>query len=356
MSSAVVPRVRPTDRLPVLDALRGTAILCMLVAHGVPFLWPTGVSRALELTLGAVNAVASPLFGLVMGASAALVWSRPATRRTWPRRVLTDVGRGLVLVVLGTVLVELGTWVAIVLHVLGVLMVIGIPVAVLAGTGATQRTARWILGGLVLALFAAAPWVTGVIAPSDERLANGTTGGWAELWAALTAGYSYRALSLLPFFAVGALVATVGLFQRPGRLGRLALLAAALLVPAYTLVRRSRDIALSGDWVDQLFDLTLVAVAGAVIAAAMGARPRAALWRPLIDLGAVALSVYALQLVVLRPLMAWDAWASSRPLAWVSLLTLVLVPSALMIGWRRTLGPGPLERVVALVTGKGRAT
>ena len=215
---------------------------------------------------------------------------------------------------------------------------------------------RWLLGSLTLALFALAPWVTGAMAPAQSRLSNGTTGGLAEIWAALIAGYSYRAVSLLPFFALGALVAATGLLARPRRLGVVSLLATTALVPAYVLVRRSRDIELSGDPVDQLFDLTLAALAITLVAIAVGAMPLGGLWRPLADLGAIALSVYALQLVVLRPLMGWQAWTTSAALAWVSLLVLVSVPSALMIGWRRAIGPGPLERVVALVTGKRRAT
>lgn len=351
---------RLPPRLPALDVLRGAAILCMLIAHGVPFLWPTGVSRPLEVVLGAVNAVASPLFGLAMGAAGALVWARPSMSKEWPRRALTDVARGVVLFAFGMLLVGLDTWVAIVLHVLGVLMVIGIPVAALAGVsmrrGTTGRWLRWLLGGLTLALFVLAPWVTAAVAPVEDRLPNGTTGGLAEIWAALIAGYSYRAVSLLPFFALGALVAAAGLIDRPRRLGLLSLVAAALLVPTYVLVRGSMGIALSGDPVDQLFDLTLVFLALTVVALVVVTAPTRALWRPLADLGAVALSVYAVQLVVLRPLMDWQGWATSAALGWASVLVLVLLPSALMVGWRRAFGPGPLERVVALVTGKGRAT
>ena len=98
------PAVSADRRLPALDVLRGSAILCMLIAHGMPFLWPTGVSRPLEVVLGAINAVASPLFGLAMGSAAALVWARPAMSGAWPRRVLTDIVRGVVLFALGMLL------------------------------------------------------------------------------------------------------------------------------------------------------------------------------------------------------------------------------------------------------------
>ena len=343
-----------------LDVLRGAAILCMLVAHGVPFLWPTGLSRPQEVVLGGINAVASPLFGLAMGAAAALVWGRASMSGQWSRRVLTDVARGALLFILGMLLVELRTWVAIVLQVLGMLIVIGLPIAALAGTSMRRGTRggslRRLLAGLSLVLLVMAPWVPGAVAPGQERLSNGTTGGTAELWAALVAGQSYRAVSLLPFFALGALVAATGLLDRPRRLGELSLLATAGLAPAYLLVRRPAGGTLSGDFVDQLFDLALVALAVTLVALAVAATTRRGILRPLADLGAIALSVYALQLVVLRPLMGWEGWTTSATLGWASLLVLVSVPSALMIGWRRILGPGPLERVVALVTGKGRAT
>jgi uncharacterized protein len=359
-SAASVADRRGPSRVPALDVLRGGAIVAMLVAHGVPFLWPTGLSRPLEVVLGAINAVASPLFGLAMGAAGALVWARASMVEEWPRRALSDIGRGVVVFAIGMLLVELNTWVAIVLHVLGVLMVIGIPIAALAGVslrrGAAGRRLRWLLGAVTLTAFVLAPWVTGVVAPVENRLSNGTTGGLAEIWAAFMAGYSYRAVSLLPFFALGALIAATGLLARPRRLLMLSLPASLVLALAYALVRSSRDIGLSGDPVDQLFDLTLVAAAVAVVALAIDARAQSAVWRPFADLGAIALSVYALQLVVLRPLMDWQGWATSALLGWASLVVLVVLPSVLMIGWRRTLGPGPLERVVALVTGKGQAT
>lgn len=341
--------------------LRGVAILAMLIAHGVPFLWPTGVSRPVEMALGAINAVASPLFGLAMGAAAALVWARPATSRTWPRRALTDVARGVVVFATGMLLVELDTWVAIVLQVLGVLMAIGLPVAALAGAGMRPGPwgdrLRWTLLAVTGALFLLAPWVTGAVAPAEERLANGTTGGLAEVWAALVAGSSYRAVSLLPFFALGAVLAATGLLRRPRILFAWAA-STGLALAALRLAGVLRPAELSGGFMDQWWDLTLVALAVAGVSGIIGfggssLRPT---WRAVADLGAIALSVYALQLLVLRPLMDWGAWRDSAALAWVSMIALVIIPSALMVGWRRILGPGPLERLVALVTGKGRAT
>lgn len=350
-----------TTRVPLLDVLRGVAILCMLIAHGMPFLVTVTLSEPALLLTSSVNRVASPLFGFVMGAAAALVWSRPEVAGEPVRRVLVDVGRGVVVYAIGVLVVQLNTWVAVVLHVLGVLMIIGIPVAALAGRAILRReaddpTALRLLGTLTVALFAVAPLATGALAP--ERLPNGTTGGLDEVWAAIMAGSSYRAVSLLPFFALGALVAACGLLVRPRAL---AIVAGALGAPLLVVVLATGGfggMVVSGDFSDQTSDLTLVAlvVCGVAGAVALGGRASAPARSALADLGAIALSAYVLQLVVLRPLMDWQGWLTSEALAWLSLVALVVVPSAAMIWWRRTLGPGPAERLVALVTGGRQAT
>lgn len=346
--------------MEAVDLLRGVAILAMLIAHGIPFLWPTGLSGPVEKLLGGVNAVASPLFGLVMGAAAALVWSRPATAARWPRRALSDIARGAVVYGLGVLLVLLDTWVAIVLHVLGVLMVIGLPFAALAGSALREgerRVRLGLLAGAGVIAFAVAPWLTGLLAPAGDRVANGRAGGWSELWVALMAGGSYRAVSLLPFFILGAVLVSSGLVHRPGRLAAVAAGVGGVL-GVLRLLGVLRSGSLSGDVMDQWWDLTLVALVVAVVAGilALGSTVPEWLRRPVAELGAIALSVYALQLVVLKPLMGVDAWRWSAGWGWACLLVLVLVPSVAMITWRRTLGPGPAETVVALVTGKGRAT
>lgn len=347
--------------MPLLDVLRGTAILCMLIAHGLPFLVTMTLSAPAQLLTSSVNRVASPLFGFAMGAAAALVWARGEVAREPGRRVLVDIARGVVVYAIGMLVVELNTWVAVVLHVLGVLMIIGVPVAALAGEATRRRDvgdpmAMWALGGVTLALFALAPWLTGLVAPT--RLANGTTGGLEELWAALMAGSSYRAVSLLPFFALGALVSATGLLARPRTAALAALPVAGLLLAIVLATGALGGTSISGDLSDQLSDLTLVAlaVAGVAVVMAFGGGAARPVWSTVADLGAIALSVYVLQLIVLRPLMGWQGWLDSAPLALASLAVLVLVPSALMIRWRRTLGPGPVERLVALVTGRRRAT
>ncbi|MDO5501801.1 MAG: heparan-alpha-glucosaminide N-acetyltransferase domain-containing protein [Actinomycetia bacterium] len=348
--------------MATLDVLRGVAIVCMLIAHGMPFFWGTGVPAPVAEVTQAINDVASPLFGLVMGGAAALVWSRASVRGHWPRRVLIDIGRGVLIFAFGVLLVELETWVAVVLQVLGVLLILGIPVAALAGVSmrpqaAARLPSRVALVAVTAGLFVLAPWVTGALVPAEERLYNGTTGGTAEIWAALMAGTSYRAVSLLPFFALGALLAASGLAREPRRLAALAAPTAAVLLAA-TLLGAGGPIELSGDPADQLRDLVLVVTAVALVGAIVGFGGAAVEpgWRMLADLGAIALSLYALQLIVLRPLQEVGLWQDSVAWGWVAMITLVLVPCLLMLLWRRVLGAGPLERLVALVTGRRAAS
>ncbi|MFP3821469.1 hypothetical protein SB658_22500, partial [Bacillus sp. SIMBA_008] len=69
--------------------------------------------------------VASPLFALVMGMSAELVWRRGGRVGT---TLLQQTLRGLFLVVLGVWMASWGSWVAVVLAYLGLLIIIGAPI------------------------------------------------------------------------------------------------------------------------------------------------------------------------------------------------------------------------------------
>ena len=75
-------------------------------------------------------------------------------------------GRGVLVYALGVLLVEMDTWVAIVLHVLRVLMVLRVPVAALAGaamrTGLRSGLWRRLLWAATAAAFVVAPWRPGL--------------------------------------------------------------------------------------------------------------------------------------------------------------------------------------------------
>ena len=116
-------------RLLVPDVLRGVALLAMLIAHAVPFLPER--PAALAVVMANINDLASPLFALVMGVSAQLVLQR-TVRSGIPFMLFQQIIRGMILIGLGMILSEWGTWVAIVLSYLGVLLIVGAPLLFLS--------------------------------------------------------------------------------------------------------------------------------------------------------------------------------------------------------------------------------
>lgn len=119
--AAGAPR-RQADRLVVPDALRGLALLAMVIAHVDPFL--RDPPRGWDFLSGQINDVASPLFALVMGMSAQIMLQRGGVgpRATWVV-IGQNAVRGVVLIALGLWLETWGTWIAIVLAFLGVLLI-----------------------------------------------------------------------------------------------------------------------------------------------------------------------------------------------------------------------------------------
>lgn len=346
MSTTVAPGAAGGARLLVPDVLRGLAILAMLVAHAVPFL--PGAPAALRLVMGDVNDVASPLFALVMGMSAQLV-----TQRTDPSHrggmLLRQAVRAVVLVGLGLWLAEWGSWVAVILGHLGVLLVVGVPLLLLRS--------RWLGALMVATALVAAPlrdWARSDLlwTQADPEAPAARLLSWLVL------GGQYRVTNLLPFFLLGALLLRHG-FRRDRRL--LALLAVApaayLVLPVLLRVRPDTDVS-SGSLPDTLHDLGLVLlVHGAVVLLAglrpgPGSRVVGAAFGALRMVGTVALSLYVLHVGVLA------LWAPDgvRPLTSDLPGWLVIVPGMLLVGyaWARLVGTGPVEWLLGLVSGRHR--
>jgi uncharacterized protein len=331
-------------RLLVPDALRGAAILAMLIAHAVPFL-PDAPSAA-NFVMYNVNDVASPLFALVMGMSAQLVAQRTAAHDR-PRMLAQQAVRALVLVALGLWLVTWGSWVAVILGHLGVLLLVGAPLALLP--------TRWLGGLTVVTAVASSPlnaWARGALAGSvgDPDAPLSVLLRWVVL------DSHYRLTNLLPFFLAGALLLRHG--ARRDRLlwGLLAVAPLAWLVaPTLQRLRPDADF-VSGSHPDTLHDVGLVALAYvAVVLLATASRPApfaGAVLGPLRALGTVALSLYVLHVGVLA------LWAPDglRPSGNDYPGWLVIVPGMVLVGvlWARRVGAGPLEWLVGTLTGRRR--
>ncbi|QKJ20302.1 heparan-alpha-glucosaminide N-acetyltransferase domain-containing protein [Microbacterium hominis] len=330
-------------RLVVPDVLRGTALLAMLIAHAAPFLpdlpaWMLFVS-------GNINDLASPLFALVMGMSAQLVVQRTATDRRFVMLV-QQFTRGAVLILLGLILTEWGSWVAVVLSYLGLLLIVGAPILLLS--------TRWVAAIAIAMAVLSQPindgsrqWLMWVF--SDP------TGFLPQLAMWTSVGGSYRLTNLLPFFLLGALLLRHGL-RRDGLLWML--LAIAPLAYAVQPVVQGVfgvEVIASGSYVDTLHDLGLVLVTyvGVVLLAevrAAGARRVIdAVFVPLRALGALALSIYVLHVGVLALIGGRVFPDENHVWEW-----LVIVPGMVLVAWLwwRFVGTGPIEWGMGWLTGR----
>ena len=331
-------------RILVPDVLRGVAIVAMLVAHAVPFL--PGAPSALKFLMYNINDVASPLFALVMGMSAQIVTQRtPRTQRG--RMLLQQVVRGLLLIALGLWMTGWGSWVAIVLCQLGVLLIVGAPLLLLSSRSLVGVTAAVVILGAP-----ANAWARSNLgwAYSDPEGPASTVAQWVVL------STHYRLTNLLPFFLLGALLLRHG-FRRDALLWVMLAVAplAWLVGPTLERVRPASDLS-SGSYPDTLHDVGLVFLVYVVIVVLAGvhsprpARVVAAVVEPLRAVGAVALSLYVLHVAVLARL----APGAVRPTENDLIGWLVIVPGTLAVGylWWRFVGTGPVEWLMGAVTGR----
>lgn len=331
--------VARSERLIVPDVLRGIAIVAMLIAHANPLL--PQLPRVVQFVIANVNDLASPLFALVMGMSAQLVWN---TSRRVGATLLQQAIRGLVLVALGLWVATWGSWVAVVLSYLGLLLIVGVPLL--------------LLGSRVLAVALAIIVVVG--APLNE-LARGQAGQILSSnilvqhladWTAL--GHSYRLTNLLPFFLLGALLLRNGLRRNRTMWVMLAVAPFAYAVRPVLEKGLHQPAAVSGSYPDTLHDVGLVFVAYAAIVL-LASLPRggavvAGLFAPLCIWGQLALSLYVLHVWIVSLWAGSIGWpASNMPVAWGSV---VLVPLAVAWLWWRFVGTGPVEWLMGAVSGR----
>lgn len=334
------PRLQP-DRQAVPDILRGVAIVAMLVAHALPLV-PSARGGVVGFAAGNINDLASPLFALVMGMSAALVLARPGA--SGGRVVLQNLLRGVVLVALGVWLSTWGSWIAVVLAFLGIVLAIGTPILLLGSRAV----------GMIAALVAVvgAPLNAAVVAAADPMLLVAPTpAGSALRW--FFADSHYRVTNLLPFFLLGALLLRHG-FRRD----RLLLLLGVVAVPAYAarpVLERGWGVgSTSGSHPDTLHDLGLVLAVhvAVVLLATVRSRPAAAAisaaLMPLRAVGSLALSIYVLQVAVVAVMArAGLGFGEDSP---GLLVLMVLGLWAAGVLWWRFGGTGPVEWVVGQLT------
>lgn len=339
---AVAPR-RQAARLVVPDVLRGLAIVAMLVAHGVPIMMDVPEPVAVATLL--LNDLASPLFALVMGISAQLVLDRPGA----PRGVVTvqQFVRGGILVVLGVWLSTWGSWVAIVLSYLGVTLIVGALLLLLA--------TRWVIGAAAVLLVVSQPLIAALNEAFAPLIAAVPHAAIPAQWISL--GGHYRLVNLLPMFLIGAVLLRRGLPATPRALTAIAAFGLVAFSADQVVVTLTGAPSASGTWADGARDLGLVAFAYVGVTTLANVRHPgarrivAAVFLPLRACGSVALSLYVLQIALI-------AWWASQGIGWQGdnhpVLWLILVPGLMVVGtlWWRFVGLGPLEWLLGLTTGR----
>ena len=331
--------VARTERLIVPDVLRGIAILAMLIAHANPLL--PQLPGALRFVIANVNDLASPLFALVMGISAQLVWN---TSRRVSATLLQQVLRGIVLIALGLWMLTWGSWVVIVLPALGVLLIVGAPLLLLG-----SRTLAVVLAIVVVVGAPLNDLARGQVA---QILSSNVVVQQLADWTVL--GHSYRLTNLLPFFLLGALLLRNGLRRDRTMWIMLAVAPFAYAVRPVLEKGLHQPAAVSGSYPDTLHDVGLVFVAYAAIVLLAELPRRGAVldgvFAPLRIWGQLALSLYLLHVWIVSLWARSIGWpAVNMPLAWASV---VLLPLAVAWLWWRFVGTGPVEWLMGAVSGR----
>ncbi|MBG6239944.1 putative membrane protein YeiB [Mycetocola sp. CAN_C7] len=324
-------------RIAGIDIARGVAILGMFFAHTVPRdgdaeLLVDGRPSLLFATLAGIS------LGLLSGADRPF----PPGSRGRTRRVI--LVRSLGIFLLGVVLGTMGSEVSIILDYYAIMFLILLPMLFLA---------RPVLAAIAGVFLVGAPMVADLVDPGED---GGTTGTDVLRDYLLTG--TYPALVWLPVLIAGLIVARSGLGRRRTQLWMIGGGAASALLgygmaavlPGVTAAAHSSSMAEivgSGGAVMALTGLILLATSGE----GPGRLMRRLLW-PVGATGALALTVYTVQIVVLAMVAgARDAGGPDYP-GWPLLITLAVASVAGASVWRLVVGRGPLERLLSLAAGR----
>jgi hypothetical protein len=348
-SLAPPPAARRADggasRLVAVDVARGLAVLGMFAAH----MWP----RA-ELDERVFDGRSAILFATLAGISLGLSsgGARPVPRGRRAPVVGSVLIRAAVLVLLGLVLQAWNEYVLVILPYYGVMFALLCLVLF---------APRPVLIGLAAVVTGVAPWLADQvpITTLGSPLAGGAAGLAAD---ALLVG-SYPALVWLPFLLVGLVAARSDL-----RRLRTAVVLLVGGVVAALVGYGSRWLPGASSWpaLDPTAHEgapaeivgsggTALAVVGLLLLAMRPALPLgraiATALSPLAAVGSQPLTIYSAHLVLTAPLFTLyrlDGGRYGLPLGWLAAAVVLTIAWAVL--WRRFVGRGPLESLVARVS------
>ncbi len=328
-----------TPRIVGIDVARGFAILGMFVAHAIPRIdegeiLADGRSSILFATLAGVS------LGIMTGAQ------RPLPRGGRSDRVASIVLRALILFLLGVVLSMLGSEIAIILDYYAIMFLLLVPVLFLP---------RWALGMIAAIFLIGAPLLASAVNEAD---AVGDPLAYLAQYYLLT-GY-YPALVWLPVLLGGVLAARSGLSRTRTQAGMMGagLIAAILGYGAAEVLPGVTSEAHSGSTAEVLGSGGLaIGIIGLLLwltsaeRAGFGRSVRAVLW-PVGATGSMALSVYTAQIITLAifVVLREDSNGAIEYPGWPLLIGMTVLSLVVASLWRRSLGKGPLERVLAFLT------
>lgn len=326
------PRLKPVNRTREAwpDLARGTAVISMVFAHTAPV---GGV-------LGIVEFLTAPLFAMLVTISLVLSWEqRSVSARRW---IAIQWLRGALLFGLGEVLQTVYSQILVVLQSLGVLTVVAALLIPLLAHRPRISLGLGIAGAFVSPLVM--EYARSL--PTTSPLASRTL----DL---LAAGRSYRLASFLAIGLVG--IALLHLIRRlrptPRPLVATATTVTVLAMALLAFGRLGPGLKpYSGTTLEIIFVQLLCAATVlwcVVLTTPSGVPLLPALLDPLIATGRLALTAYALQLVVLRILTDAFLGGGHDDHWWVLIATCAAVVVFCML-WQGTGLPGPFEALIRI--------
>ncbi|WP_162238988.1 MULTISPECIES: DUF418 domain-containing protein [unclassified Rathayibacter] len=330
------------SRIVGLDVARGLAVLGMFAAHLAPS------SREMPW-----DGRSSVLFAVLAGVSIGLMTGGAGRSSHRLRDTASILLRGLYLLVIGVLLTLLGTPIAVILPHYGVMFAVAALLLFLPRAALAALVVLFAVIGPVVVdelTVSGGAWVSGLT--PDQALLAATPLTWLTQY--------YPVPSWLAYVVLGLLVARCDI-RSPLTQRWLVLGGFAAAVLGYGV-----GVALGGPESVEAHSSTTAEIlgAGGVAAVAIGSltalTARVAALRtitaPLAAVGAMPLTIYSVQLVALAVYLLpyepfdFDAWRS-----WSLLASFVVCSVVFALLWRRFVGQGPLEWLLARASLRPRA-
>jgi len=359
VDSRIVARRRPASRITGVDAARGIALIGMFVAHVAPAVASAEIASVIAIAderprlLFALTAGVG--LGLITGATRPLADGRGEARRQIAIRACLILAIGLFAIVV------LRPLVVVILDVYGIAFLVMLPLLFLPARAA-------LAAGAVSLAVAPALVALAERDPTVQAAASGDLGIVVE-W--FVTG-SYPVIIWVPVMLIGLGLARSDVAAAPTvRWYALAgVLAAVLCLPLAAAMPENQVLGAdpAADWMIPArasletmgnVGVGLVVLAGAIAITALAVRPvrrvASTLLSPITAMGAMPLTIYTGQLVVLSLSKRVGPGGVATDDSWALLVGLIVGSMVFAWLWRRYVGRGPLEMLLRAASGRDRS-